>query len=81
MRSSGKRLVLGVVAALLSGAAALAIGILLFGDFGTTEGRILASTALLAGYGLLILRRRSSRTVNDCRCSRRPSSRSPPPPR
>jgi hypothetical protein len=55
MRPSGKRLVLGTVAVLLSGAAALAIGILLFGDFGTTEGRILASTALLAGYGLLTL--------------------------
>ena len=55
MRSNGRRLVLASVAVLLSVAAALAIGILLFGDFGTTEGRILASTALLAGYGLLTL--------------------------
>ena len=52
---SGKRLALLVVAAFLSAAAALAIGILLFGDFGATEGRILATTALLAGYGLLAL--------------------------
>jgi hypothetical protein len=43
------------VAALLTVAAALAIGILLFGDFGSTEGRILATTALLAGYGLFCL--------------------------
>lgn len=52
---TGKRLVLVVVAGLLTAAAALAIGILLFGDFGSTEGRILATTALLAGYGLVAL--------------------------
>lgn len=52
---TGKRLVLLAVAGLLTGAAALAIGILLFGDFGSTEGRILATTALLAGYGLVTL--------------------------
>jgi hypothetical protein len=52
---TGKRVVLLVVAALVSAAAALAIGILLFGDFGATEGRILATTALLAGYGMLAL--------------------------
>lgn len=52
---TGKRLVLLAVAGLLTAAAALAIGILLFGDFGSTEGRILATTALLAGYGLLTL--------------------------
>jgi hypothetical protein len=40
---------------LLTAAAALAIGILLVGDFGATEGRILGTTALLAGYGLLAL--------------------------
>jgi hypothetical protein len=50
-----RRVVLLVVAALLTAAAALAIAILLFGDFGSTEGRILATTALLAGYGLLAL--------------------------
>lgn len=52
---TGKRLVLLVVAGLLTAAASLAIGILLFGDFGSTEGRILATTALLAGYGLVAL--------------------------
>jgi hypothetical protein len=52
---TGRRLVLLAVAGLLTAAAALAIGILLFGDFGSTEGRILATTALLAGYGLLTL--------------------------
>jgi len=52
---SGKRVLLLAVAALMSAAAALAIGILLFGDFGATEGRLLATTALLAGYGLVAL--------------------------
>jgi hypothetical protein len=52
---TGRRVVLLAVAALLTVAAALAIGILLFGDFGSTEGRILATTALLAGYGLVCL--------------------------
>jgi MFS family permease len=47
--------VLLVVAVLLSASAALAIAILLFGDFGETEGRILWTTALLAGYALLAL--------------------------
>jgi hypothetical protein len=42
-------------AALLSFAAALAIAVLLFGDFGSTEGRILGTTAVLAGYALLAL--------------------------
>ena len=53
--SSSRRVLLLGVAALLTGAAALAIGILLFGDFGSTEGRILGSTAALAAYGLLSL--------------------------
>jgi hypothetical protein len=52
---TGKRLVLFVIAGLLTIAAALAIGILLFGDFGATEGRVLATTALLAAYGVLAL--------------------------
>jgi len=43
------------VAGLLSASALLAIGILLVGRFGSTQGRILGSTALLAGYGLLAL--------------------------
>lgn len=52
---SGKRILLLAVAGLLSASALLAIGILLIGHFGRTEGRILATTALLAGYGLLAL--------------------------
>jgi hypothetical protein len=47
-------LLLGV-AALLSASALLAIVILLVGRFGRTEGRILGTTALLAGYGLVAL--------------------------
>ncbi len=39
----------------LTATALIAIGILLFGDFGETEGRILATTALLAGFALLAL--------------------------
>lgn len=53
--AGSRRMVLLGVAALLSFAAALAIGVLLFGDFGSTEGRVLATTAALAGYGLLAL--------------------------
>ncbi len=45
---TGRRALLLAVAALMCAAAALAIGILLFGDFGGTEGRILATTFLLA---------------------------------
>lgn len=51
----GRQVLLLAVAALVSAAAALAIGILLFGHFGATEGRILATTAVLAAYGLLTL--------------------------
>jgi MFS family permease len=54
-RPSGRLLLLGAVAALMSASALLAIGILLFGDFGETEGRILATTALVAAYSLLAL--------------------------
>lgn len=52
---TGRRIVLLAIAASLTATALLAIGILLFGDFGETEGRILATTALLAGYALLAL--------------------------
>jgi hypothetical protein len=45
-------LLLGV-AGLLSAAALLAIGILLVGRLGETERRILGTTLLLAGYGLM----------------------------
>jgi hypothetical protein len=50
-----RRLLLLAVAGLLSASALLAIGILLLGRFGDTEGRILFTTALLAGYGLVAL--------------------------
>jgi hypothetical protein len=50
---TGSRALLLVVAALMCAAAALAIGILLFGDFGDTEGRILTTTFLLAVHGAL----------------------------
>jgi hypothetical protein len=54
-RTRGKRILLLAVATSLSTTALLAIGILLLGDFGEREGRILATTALLAAYGLLAL--------------------------
>ena len=50
-----KRLLLLSVAVLLSLSALLAIGILLVGRFGSIEGRILGSTALLAAFGLVAL--------------------------
>lgn len=52
---SGKQLVLLAVAGLLSVSGVIAIGILLFGDFGETEGRVLATTGVLAAYGVLAL--------------------------
>jgi hypothetical protein len=52
---TGKRMLLLGIVASLSATALLAIGILLFGDFSEREGRILATTALLAAYGLLAL--------------------------
>jgi hypothetical protein len=54
-RSGVRRVLLLAAAGFATAAAALAIAILLFGDFGETEGRILATTALLAGYSLLAL--------------------------
>lgn len=51
----GRRVLLAAVAASLVATALLAIGILLLGDFGETEGRILGTTMMLAGYGLLAL--------------------------
>ncbi len=50
-----RRRILLVVAAFLSASALLAVGILLFGHFGRTEGRILSSTALVAAAGLAVL--------------------------
>lgn len=52
---TGRRILLFCVAGLLSASALLAIAILLVGRFGSTEGKILSSTALLAGYGLIAL--------------------------
>jgi hypothetical protein len=52
---SRKRTLLYGVACLLTASALLAIGILLVGRFGSTQGKILGSTALLAGYGLVAL--------------------------
>jgi hypothetical protein len=52
---TGRRILLLVVAGLLSASALLAIAILLVGRFGSTEGRILGTTALLAGYGIVAL--------------------------
>lgn len=54
-KHSRRRLLLLGVAALLCASALLAIGILLLGRFGRTEGRILGTTALLAGYALVSL--------------------------
>lgn len=48
-----RKTLLYALAGVMTGAAALAIGILLFGDFGGTEGRILVTTLILAGYGAL----------------------------
>lgn len=52
---SSRRILLQGIVASLTATALLAVGILLFGDFGETEGRILGTTAMLAGYGLLAL--------------------------
>lgn len=52
---SRKRMLLLTVAVLLSISAVLAIAILLIGRFGSVEGRILGSTALLGGFGLVAL--------------------------
>ena len=53
--TAGKRVLLLGVAVLLSLSALLAITILLAGHFGSVERRILASTMLLAAYGLVAL--------------------------
>lgn len=52
---TGKRVLLVGIAVLLSVSALLAVVILLVGRFGSVEGRILGSTALFAGYGLVAL--------------------------
>jgi hypothetical protein len=52
---TARRLLLTAIAVSITATALLAIGILLFGSFGETEGRILGSTMILAGYALLAL--------------------------
>lgn len=52
---AARRFLLTAVAISITATALLAIGILLFGSFGETEGRILGSTMILAGYALLAL--------------------------
>jgi hypothetical protein len=52
---TARRFLLTAVAISITATALLAIGILLFGSFGETEGRILGSTMILAGYALLAL--------------------------
>lgn len=52
---TARRIVLTAVAVSLIATAMLAIGILLFGSFGETEGRILGTTMMLAGYALVAL--------------------------
>jgi hypothetical protein len=52
---SGKRMLLLGVAGLLSATAVLAIAILATGRFDATSDRILGTTALLAGFGLIAL--------------------------
>jgi hypothetical protein len=50
-----RRILLVGVAGLLCASALLAIAILLVGRFGDTEQRIVATTLLLAGYGVILL--------------------------
>lgn len=49
-----RALLLGV-AALVAASAILAVAILLFGDFGETEGRVLGTAAALAAHGALVV--------------------------
>lgn len=52
---SGKRVLLLAAAGSLCATAGLAISILLFSEFGPTQGRILGTTAAIGFYGLLAL--------------------------
>lgn len=52
---SPRRALLPGVAVLVSLSAVLAVAILLFGDFGETEGRVLGTTAVLAAHGALVV--------------------------
>ena len=70
--SHGRRAVLMVVVASLCVAAGVAIGVLVLGEFGPTEGRILMTSAALAAAGLLAFRPPSSSTRAAPGRSRRP---------
>ena len=50
-----RRVLLLGVAALLTASGLLAVAILLFGSLGTVQGRILGTTAILGGFGILAL--------------------------
>lgn len=52
---SGKQLLVSLTITSLAATAALAIGVLLLGDFGETEGRVLATTLAISVSGLLAL--------------------------
>jgi hypothetical protein len=52
---SGKQLLVSLTITSLAATAALAIGVLLLGDFGDTEGRLLATTLAISVCGLLAL--------------------------
>lgn len=53
--NAGRRILVAGVVVSACVTALTAVGILLFGEFGTTEARILTTTALIAAYGLLAL--------------------------
>lgn len=55
MQVEARRLLLGAVVVSLVATAAIAIGTLLVGDFGETEGRVLLTTASVSLYSLLSL--------------------------
>lgn len=53
--TSGRRALLVIVVAALCAAAAFAIGVLVLGEFGPTQGRILMTSGAVAAFGLLSL--------------------------
>lgn len=53
--TSGRRALLLIVVAALCAAAAFAIGVLVLGEFGPTQGRILMTSGAVAAFGLLSL--------------------------
>jgi hypothetical protein len=53
--TSGRRVLLLIVVAALCAAAAFAIAVLVMGEFGPTQGRILTTSGAVAAFGLLSL--------------------------